>query len=460
MDALIIVFAGALISLFIAFTKKPWMVVSAAIGSLLAAIVVMIYQLKTGFAYFTFENYQGISFDPGALMYSIAICVLAVLVIGIGHERFKETPFHTGEYISLLMFSTVGAMLLTSFTDLFIFFLGLEIMSIPIYVMAGSNKKDVRSTEAALKYFLTGSFATGILLFGIAWIYASTGTFRINEIAMSIATMESYSPSLMIGILLIMASFVFKISAAPFHFWSPDVYDGSPYAVTGFMATIIKLAAFFAFFKIFAICFAFPELFTFWTQALAVITVITLFVGNLPALRQTTLKRLIAYSSITHAGYALLTILSGSEVSIIALWFYLLSYGFSVVSLIAVGMLINDVEDKIDGLKGLIQRSPLLAVVGTIAVLSMAGIPPTAGFFAKYLVFVNAWHQYSWLVIIALLNSAISIYYYLKVVIAMLSKSDNPSESKVQMSPLTITILVVSTIGTLGLSFVLPFILQ
>lgn len=458
MDALLIVFAGALISLFIAFTKKPWMVAFSAITTLLAAIVVMMVQLNTGYAYFRFENYQGISFDNGALMYSIAICIITLLVIGIGFERFKQVSFHTGEYISLLMFSTVGAMLLTAFTDLFIFFLGLEIMSIPIYVMAGSNKKDVRSTEAALKYFLTGSFATGVLLFGVAWVYASTGTFSINEIAMSIASMQTYSSSLMIGILLIMASFVFKISAAPFHFWSPDVYDGSPYPVTGFMATIIKLAAFFAFFKIFAICFAFEDLFIFWSQALAIITVITLFVGNLPALRQTRLKRLIAYSSITHAGYALLTIICGSEVSIVSLWFYLFSYGFSVVTLIAVGMLVNDNDDQIDSLKGLVKRNPFLAVVGTISVLSMAGIPPTAGFFAKYLVFVSAWHSYSWLVIIALLNSAISIFYYLKVIIAMLSKSETEQEN-IQLSPLTIAMLVISTIGTLGLSFVLPFIL-
>ncbi len=458
MDALLIVFAGALISLFIAFTKKTWLVAFSAITTLLAAIVVMIVQLNTGYAYFRFENYQGISFDNGALMYSMAICIIALLVIGIGYERFKEVTFHTGEYISLLMFSTVGAMLLTSFTDLFIFFLGLEIMSIPIYVMAGSNKKDVRSAEAALKYFLTGSFATGVLLFGIAWVYASTGTFRINEIAMSIASMQSYSSSLMIGILLIMASFVFKISAAPFHFWSPDVYEGSPYPVTGFMATIIKLAAFFAFFKIFAICFAFEDLYVFWSQALAILTVLTLFIGNLPALRQTTLKRLIAYSSITHAGYALLTIVSGNEISIVALWFYLLSYGFSVVTLIAIGMLVNDDEDKIDSLKGLIQRNPLLAIFGTISVMSMAGIPPTAGFFAKYVVFVSSWNSYSWLVIIALINSAISIYYYLKVIIAMLSKSDSV-QPKLEISTFTIIMLIVSTLGTLGLSFVLPFIL-
>lgn len=457
MDALIVVFASGLISLFAAFAKKPWLVVSAAMAGLLAAIVIMVNQLQTGKAFFDFLTYEGLTFDPAALMFSLAICVLSLLIIGLGYERFKENPVHTGEYVGLLMFSTVGAMIMTAYTDMFMFFLGLEILSIPIYVMAGSNKSDVRSSEASLKYFLTGSFATGIFLFGLAWVYGATGTFKLLEIQAKIAEMDTLSPILMIGVLLIMASFIFKVGAAPFHFWSPDVYDGAPHAVTGFMASVVKIAAFYAFLKMFAICFGQGELFLFWKDALIVMIIITLFVGNLSALRQVKFKRLLAYSSITHVGYTLLVLVSNSYSAIIDLWFYMFAYGFSIVGIIAVGIAVNDPEDRISGLKGLGKRNPFLAVVGIVALISLAGIPPTSGFFGKYLVFSSAWKSASWLVIIALINSAISIYYYLKVMGTIVSPAEQEPE-KIKLAPLTIAVLVISLVGMLGFSFVLPLL--
>lgn len=456
MDSLLVVFAGALFSIFAAFSKKPWLVVCSAITTLLAAIVIIIAQLNTGKAFFDFIKYEGISFDSGALMFSLALCILALLIIGLGYERFKENPIHTGEYIGLLMFSMVGAMILTAYTDMFIFFLGLEILSIPIYVMAGSNKTDVRSIEASLKYFLTGSFATGIFLFGLAWMYGATGTFKLTEISMKVAEMDTLSPLLMIGVLLIMASFIFKIGAAPFHFWGPDVYDGAPHAVTGFMASVVKMAAFFAFLKMFMICFGYGELFLFWKDALIVMLIITLFVGNLSALRQVKFKRLLAYSSITHVGYTLLIFVGNSGAEMFSLWFYMFSYGLSIVAIIAVGLTVNDSDDRIESFRGLGQRNPFLALVGVVALLSLAGIPPTSGFFAKYVVFLGAWRDASWLVIIALINSAISIYYYLKMLVVMLSPAE-VEQDKIKLSPLTIVVLTISLVGMLGLSFVLPY---
>lgn len=456
MDALIIVFASGLISLFAAFAKKPWLVVSSAMAGLLAAIIVMIGQLQTGKAFFDFLTYEGLAFDQYALMFSLAICVLSLLIIGIGYERFKENPVHTGEYIGLLMFSATGAMIMTAYTDMFMFFLGLEILSLPIYVMAGSNKADVRSSEASLKYFLTGSFATGIFLFGLAWVYGATGTFKLAEIAMKVEEMDKLSPILMIGVLLIMASFVFKIGAAPFHFWSPDVYDGAPPAVTGFMASVVKIAAFYAFLKMFVVCFGQGELYEFWKGALVVMTIITLFVGNLSALRQVKFKRLLAYSSITHVGYTLLLFVSEGNTAN-TLWFYMFSYGFSIVAIIAVAIAVNDSEDRIEGLRGLGKRNPFLAVVGVVALLSLAGIPPTSGFFAKYVLFSAAWKNASWLVIIALINSGISIYYYLKVLVTMVSPAEQEVE-KIKLSPLTIAVLTVALVGMLGFSFILPLI--
>jgi NADH-quinone oxidoreductase subunit N len=459
MDALLIVFASGLISLFAAFAKKPWLVVGSAMAGLLAAIIVIIGQLQTGKAFFDFLTYEGLAFDEFALLFSLAICVLTLLIVGIGYERFKENPVHTGEYIGLLMFSATGAMIMTAYTDMFMFFLGLEILSIPIYVMAGSNKADVRSSEASLKYFLTGSFATGIFLFGLAWVYGATGTFKLQEIQMKIAEMDTLSPILMIGVLLIMASFIFKVGAAPFHFWSPDVYDGAPPAVTGFMASVVKIAAFYAFLKMFAICFGQGELFMFWKDALIVMIIITLFVGNLSALRQVKFKRLLAYSSITHVGYTLILFVSQVDYFFSAgfLWFYMFAYGFSIVGIIAVAIAVNDPEDRIEGLRGLGKRNPFLAIVAIVALLSLAGIPPTSGFFAKYILFSAAWKSASWLVIIALINSGISIYYYLKVLVTIASPADHEQE-KIKLSPLTIAVLTVALVGMLGFSFILPLL--
>lgn len=451
MEALIVLFVSGLITLFIAFAKKPGLVIASALLGLTATVALIVNQLSTNEALINL-NYGGLNFDNSALKYGLATTILTAIMIGIGYEKFKDAPNHTGEYVGLLMISATGALIMFAFTDMFMFFLGLEILSIPIYVMAGSNKADIRSNEASLKYFLTGSFATGIILFGIAWIYGATGSFNLAEIG-SAAADGADNSLLLVGILLILAAFLFKVGAAPFHFWSPDVYDGAPHAVTGFMASVVKLAAFGAFLKLFVWCFGSAELKQFWGPALAILAVLTLFVGNLSALRQVTLKRMLAYSSITHVGYTLMVILTSSATSFDDLWFYMFAYGFSIAGIIAVGIAVNDEEDKIEALKGLGQRNPFLAFVGILSVLSLAGIPLTSGFFGKYMVFSAAWSEYSWLVIIALINSAISIYYYLKLITAMMSKSDVP-QAKITISPLTALMLAISIVGMLGLTFI------
>lgn len=452
MDALIVIFVSGLISLFAAFARKPWVVLGTATTGLLAAITLFLTQMMYGHS-FIHLNYEGLEFDNFAQGFGLVASIFALLIIGVGFERFKEKPEHTGEYIGLLMFSLCGALIMTAFTDMFMFFLGLEIMSIPIYVMVGSKKTDVRSTEASLKYFLTGSFATGVLLFGIAWVYGATGSFSLNEIGNAVSTAPEMSSMLLIGILLILASFVFKVGAAPFHFWSPDVYDGAPHAVTGFMASVVKMAAFGAFLRLFTTCFGYGEVYEFWSGALAVLTVITLFVGNLSALRQVKLKRLLAYSSITHVGYTLLVILTMKlPMSAFDLWFYMAAYGFSIIAIITVGIVINDEEDRIDALKGLAKRNPFMAVVAVVAVLSLAGVPPTAGFFGKYMVFTHAWNNWWWLVIIALINSAISIYYYLRMIGTIVNREEEAE--KIKLSPITGLVLFICLVGMLCLPFV------
>jgi NADH-quinone oxidoreductase subunit N len=458
MDALIVIFISGLISIFAAFAKKPVVVLLGASGGLMVAIGLIINQLVTGHSFVNI-SYEGLSFDPISLVFSLALSVFSLLIISVGYERFKEEPEHTGEYIGLLLFSLCGAVIMTAFTDMFMFFLGLEILSIPIYVMAGSRKHDLRSNEASLKYFLMGAFATGLLLFGIAWVYGATGSFTITGIAAAINDGAGDNPILLVGILLILSSFVFKVGAAPFHFWSPDVYDGAPHAVTGFMASVVKMAAFAAFLKLFTGSFGMESVREFWAPALAILAVITLFVGNLSALRQVRLKRLLAFSSITHVGYTLLVILSNDSLATFDLWFYMTSYGFSIIAIITVGLVVNDAEDRIEALRGLGKRNPLLALVAVISILSLAGIPPTAGFFGKYMVFSHAWNGWWWLVIVALINSAISIYYYLRMLGTVISAEETPSE-KIKLSPLTAVVLLICLAGMLGLGILTPFILS
>lgn len=452
MEALIVLFLTGIISLFIAFAKKPALVLLTATVGILTGISLFICQLCTGKQLIEI-SYKGLEWSVYPLAFGLVASVFALLIILVGYERFREEPNHTGEYIGLLVFSLCGAIIMTAFTDMFMFFLGLEILSIPIYVMAGSRKLDLRSNEAALKYFLTGAFATGVFLFGMAWVYGATGSFELAGIGEAVHFAANGNPMLLIGVLLIMSSFVFKVGAAPFHFWSPDVYDGAPYAVTGFMASVVKMAAFGAFLKMFYFSFGSERVFEFWTTALAALAAITMFVGNLSALRQNRVKRMLAYSSITHVGYTLLVLVSGSMTASTDLWFYMMSYGFSIIAIITVGVVLNDETDSIDGLKGLAKRNPFLTVVFFVAVLSLAGIPPTAGFFGKYMVFSAAWKNYSWLVIIALINSAISIYYYLRLLGAAVSK-DEENLPAIKLRPLTTLVLLICLAAMIGLGFV------
>jgi NADH-quinone oxidoreductase subunit N len=326
-----------------------------------------------------------------------------------------------------------------SFTDLFMFFIGLEILSIPIYVMAGTRKGNALSIEAALKYFFTGSFATGIFLFGTAFLYGATGSFELSEIQVAIADGSAQGTLLGVGMLIMMASFLFKVGAAPFHFWGPDVYSGSPSIVTGYMAAVVKMAGLFAFMKLFTFVFG-EQGYTIWSGALFGLIILTMFVGNLSALAQVRFKRVIAYSSIANAGYALIAVLTQDVASLWNLWVYLLGYGFSIVILLVIAQWVNDDEDRIDAFKGIARKKPFVGVVMITALLSLAGVPPLAGFFGKYLVFSAAFDQYPTLVILAVINSAIGIYYYLKLVVVALS---TPEEEEVKLEKLPVLTMIV-----------------
>jgi NADH-quinone oxidoreductase subunit N len=444
MDALILLFFTGLVVMFTAMLKKPQLVLAASTIGIAASLGLVIRQIMGSSSLITW-SYQGLSFDGGNLLYAALVLFLGLLIVSGGYEAFKREPEHTGEYISLIIFSMVGALCMIGFTDMFMFFIGLEILSIPIYVLAGTNKKDIRSTEASIKYFFTGAFATGILLFGIALIFGATGSFELKAIHDSIIKSVSFGPLIYVGILFILASFLFKVGAAPFHFWSPDVYSGSPTMVTGYMAAVVKLAGLFAFMKMFS--FVFIGAFSFWSDLLFAVIILTMLVGNLSALGQTKFKRLLAYSSISNAAYALIALMVASSQTFYNLWIYLAGYGLAVIILVTIGQMVNDSEDNISSFKGIGRRNPFIGVALTLAILSLAGVPPLLGFLGKYMVFSSAFSAYPILVIIAVINSGIGIYYYLRLLIVALSANDQ--DDVVEIKPSLLQYLTLSVCAVL-----------
>jgi NADH-quinone oxidoreductase subunit N len=384
-------------------------------------------------------------FDHFALAFTVLICIVAFFWFWMAHSYFSNKE-HLTDQATLILFSLVGAIILTSINNMAMLFLGIEILSIALYVLAGSKKDSLFSTEA-FKYFLMGSFATGFLLMGIALIYGATGSFELTKITAFISAHSNELPVFFYsGVLLVLIGMSFKISAVPFHFWAPDVYQGAPTAITAFMSTIVKIAAFAAIIRLFAGCFI--EINSAWLNILSVITVLTLVLANVTAVYQTNVKRMLAYSSVGHAGYVLIALISGGKIEGVV--FYYLA-GYSIASLIAFTVL-NQLEENnqgitIESFNGLFNRNKLLAVAMTIALLSLAGIPPLAGFFGKYLLLslaVGAGHIA--LVIVAITTSLIGVYYYFKIMLAMYFKMGN--EKEILISPPQKLLLAILTILT------------
>lgn len=438
MSALLILFATAIVVLFAGLSKQRQLLQPIALGGTLLALGATAYEVWTGQPAGSFDTPGGLNglyagmmqFDGYALAFSLAALVATALILGLTGWGFRQLNDTLGDNYGLILFSVCGALCLFSFTNITMLFLGIEILSIPLYVLAGSRRSELSSNEAALKYFLMGSFATGIFLFGTALVYGATGSFDLTVISSAIADGRHSAGMLHTGILLILVGLSFKVSAVPFHFWAPDVYTGSPNLVTAFMATVVKTAGFAALYRLFALGFG-PAI-DFWAVPVAAIAALTMTVANLTALFQQTFKRMMAYSSISHAGYLLLAVLAaGKAGSAGAILLYVLSY--SVATICAFGCYIAvsepNVDDNISAFNGLSKKNGFLAAVMAISMLSLAGIPPTAGFFGKYFVFTAAFEQYPWLVVLAVINSAISIYYYFKVVIAMyFSREENAYE--------------------------------
>jgi len=384
------------------------------------------------------------------------ICIFTLssaLAILLSFEYNERKGIKAGEYYALILLCTVGMIILASSTDLIMIFLGIEIVSICLYVLAGFRRDDPVSNEAALKYFLLGAFATGFLLYGMTLIYGSTGSTNLFKIAEFIKTEGAQSnPLILMGIVLLVIGFGFKVAAVPFHMWAPDVYQGSPTPVTAFMAVGPKAAAFAAFFRVFTE--AVPDMSLSWEILLCIIAVLSMFVGNLGAIMQTNIKRMLAFSSISHAGYLLIAVIAKSSLAGSGLLFYMLAYAFTTFGAFGIIILLGKKEKdnlELENYSGLAYKHPILALSMTVFLLSLGGLPPFAGFVAKFYIFSAAIEEgFVTLVVIAVLNSAISFYYYLKVVVFMYMKEPN-SEFQISLTPMTLFVVIVGIIGTVEL---------
>ncbi len=371
----------------------------------------------------------------------------------------REHRFELGEFYALLMFATAGMLILAAASDLVTIFIGIETMSIAVYVLTGCWRRSSKSSEGAMKYFITGAFATAILLYGMALVYGMTGTTSLKGIAAN--TLAPSSPVFIIGMLLMLVAFGFKIAAVPFHMWAPDAYEGAPTPVTAFMAAGVKAAAFGALFRLVVTAFPRNELAlgaSGWANVLWVLAIATMTLGNLAALKQTNIKRLLAYSSIAHAGYLLIGVLATALVGDQArgpLLLYLAAYTFTTIGAFGVVAWIGNRGDErlqLDDWAGLASRHPGAALAMTIFMLSLGGVPPTAGFFAKFYLFRAALERPGLvpLVVVAVLNSVVSVYYYLRVVTAMYFREVGREPQPIRANAMTAALLI-AVIATLAI---------
>jgi NADH-quinone oxidoreductase subunit N len=367
----------------------------------------------------------------------------------------EEEGMPRGEYFALILFATLGMMIMAGGAELITVFLGVELMSVSLYVLAGYARTRMISNESSLKYFLLGSFASGFLLYGIALLYGSTGTTNIQAISKVLSTTGLQSPALVIGMALLVVGFGFKAALAPFHMWTPDVYEGAPAPITAFMSAGPKAAAFAAFARIFYQ--ALPTLQGDWTAVIWTMAALTMSVGNVIALVQENIKRMLAYSSIAHAGYVLVAFLAAGELGISSILYYMLAYTFMNIGAFALITVLGGKGEervRVRDYRGLGYRHPWAAIAMSLFLFSLAGIPPTGGFMGKFYIFSAAVKEgYIGLAVIGVLNSVVSVYYYLRVTVAMYMEdpSGEGEAPKPVFSPALVLAVVISAYGVLSL---------
>jgi NADH-quinone oxidoreductase subunit N len=387
--------------------------------------------------------------DTFALFFEILFAVLGILTVAVSHPYLRRRGMLEGEFHILILAAVIGMMVLASATSLVTVFLGLELLSIALYIACGFARGETRSQEAAAKYLLIGGFASAFVVYGMALIYGGSGTTVIPEIATRLQTSSSGNSLILLGIVLMGVGFAFKVSAAPFHMWTPDVYQGAPIPVTAFMSVGTKAAAFAMIIRVFA--GGLPHLAPEWQALLAFVAATSMIVGNLMAITQSSLKRLLAYSGVAQAGYVLIGVIAGGQGGLAAVLFYLFVYMFMNFGAFAVVTVLAGPEgdrDRLSDLNGLYKRSPVMAILMTVFMLSLAGFPPFVGFFGKLFLFTAGVSAgYTWLVVIAVLMSVVSVYYYVRVLIPVWSPSTRTD--KLESSPSSTMAIAIS--GALSL---------
>jgi NADH-quinone oxidoreductase subunit N len=423
--------------------------------------------IGAGLAFFYTTRLWGVSVDLFSALYVVdnfgtffklifLTILFLVAIVSLGYTPREEIG--SGEYYGLLLFAVLGMMTMVSSKSFITIFIGLEVMSLSIYVLCGLMRGNLKAIESSLKYFLLGSFGTAFFLYAVALIYATTGSIDIQAIRTAAAgTMLGSNPVFLAGIALLIVGFGFKTASVPFHMWTPDVYEGAPTSVTVFMATGVKAAAFGAFLRVFYT--AFYPFINEWSAVLWFVAVLTMSVGNITALVQNNMKRLLAYSSIAHAGYILVAFVTGDRMLSSSVLYYLLAYTFMNLGAFTVVILLGrkgEEHEDIDSYAGLGARHPFIALCMTVFLLSLTGIPPLAGFVGKFYIFSDAIKgQYYWLAVIGVLNSAVAAYYYLRVLMYMYFKEPVKELGTVDMSPAYVVVMLVSAAMVLYLG-ILP----
>jgi NADH-quinone oxidoreductase subunit N len=368
------------------------------------------------------SSFDVVSADNFGLFVTGILIVVGLLSLAVSGPTIDREHLPRGEYYALMLFATAGMMLMATASDLLVIFLALEVLSLAVYVLTGIRRDSAQSTEAAFKYFLLGAFSSAFFLYGIAFTYGLTGSTRLDRIG-SLMSAQSASPTAMqlLALGLVIVGFAFKVAAVPFHMWTPDAYEGAPPAVTGFMSTGVKAAAFAAFVRVFLS--AFEPLRGTWSDVIWVIAAATMIVGTVVGVAQSNVKRMLAYSSIAHGGYLLIALLTGNDVGKSAVLFYLLTYAITNVGAFGVIALLETADrpgDRVRDYAGLWNDHPGLAALMTIFLLSLGGFPPMAGFIAKWYVFTAAIKAgYTGLAIIGVLTSVVSVFFYLRIVVMM-----------------------------------------
>ncbi len=394
--------------------------------------------------------------DGYSTFFKVIFFINVILSVLISIKYIAVERVNYGEYYSLILFSTIGMMIMASAGDLIVLYLGLELMALSTYVLAGFIRHDIKSNEAALKYFLLGAFSSAFLLYGISLVYGLTGTTDIKAIASFISEKGlADNLSLLLSVAFLVVAFGFKIAAAPFHMWAPDVYEGAPTSITAFMSVGPKAAGFAVLGRVFMVAFASAKVD--WAVILIPVAILTMAVGNIVALSQTNIKRMLAYSSIAHAGYALLGIITANNDGLASMMNYLMIYAFMNIGAFAVIIMLRSEGfkgDNISDYEGLAKTHPLAAMLMLIFMFSLTGIPPTAGFIGKLYIFMSAINAgYTWLVVIAVIFSAISAYFYLRIVMYMYMKEPKTDVSLttsfsngVALAVTTVAVLVIGVL--------------